>query len=138
MRADGWGLGLERGEEEGGEEERGERKRGENEERTIAGVITVAVHEVNFDAVVEEVSEILDLAAADVGAGVIADAVEGFINAVGGLGVIDGNTEGALDVVLAQIPEVVVWREWGRVDGSDVVIVASRNHLWSKEVNPLG
>lgn len=68
------------------------KKIGRGKGLTIAGVVAVTVHERDFDAVVEEVCEILDLAAADIRTGVVTYAIEGFIDAIRGFGVVDGHT----------------------------------------------
>lgn len=68
----------------------------------------------------------MDLAATDICAGVVADAVEGFVDAVRGLGVVDRHTQCRLHVMLGQIAKVIARWERIRIDGRNIVVVASR------------
>lgn len=93
--------------------------------RTVTGIVAVTVHECDFNAIVKKVSQILNLTAADICACIIANTLKSFINAVGGLGVVNGNTQRGLDVMLREVAEIVVRWERRRIDGGDVVVVAA-------------
>lgn len=99
---------------------------GKGEGLTIACIVAVAVHEGDFNTIVEEVGEILNLAATDIRAGVVANAVEGFIDAICGLGVVDGHTQCCLHIMLGQIAKIIARWERIRINGRNVVVVASR------------
>lgn len=95
--------------------------------RTVAGIVPVTIHQIDFDTIIQEVSEILDLTAAHVHARVIANAAESFIDPVGRLGVVYGDTKCALHVVLGQVTEVIVRWERCRVNRRNVIVVAPRS-----------
>ena len=83
----------------------------------VADPVGVAVHEADLDAVVEQGGEVGEIAAADV----VACAAEGGRDGGVGLRVVGDDAEGGLDGGLAEVAEVVVWREGGEVAGADVV-----------------
>ena len=87
----------------------------------VADPIGIAVHQVDLDALVKQGSQVGEIAAVETAADVVACLAEGRGDAGVGLRVICHDAESGLDVGLAKVAEVVVWREGGEATRADVV-----------------
>ncbi len=92
----------------------------------VADPVPVSIDQGDFDAIVKDVSEIVEIATADAGTGPVPCGAEGLVDTVRRLCVVDRNTQGGLHPGAVEITLVVVWWERTGIDGCNVVDVSSR------------